>query len=224
MFRGGLPDDFDHLLVAVDRLDASMAWFAERLGVRPVEGGKHASWGTHNALLSLGPKRYLEIIALDADADPAARASGEAVFCFSAGALPRVMGWCAGSRNLAERASRAAQAGVDIGQPIQGGRDCPDGTRIAWTITPPRFLGDGLIPFFIDWGETAHPSAAAPTGCRLARLEGEHPDPERIWRMLASVGSRLSVSRGPRARLIATIEGPAGSITLSDAPSVARRS
>ena len=81
-----------------------------------------------------------------------------------------------------------------------------------------------MIPFLIEWGESVHPSTDAPEGIRLVRLEGEHPDPERIWRMLAAIGSRLSVSRGPRARLIATIVGPAGSVTLAEAPSVPVRS
>jgi len=223
MFRGGLPDDFDHLLVAVDQLDAAIGWFDERLGVLPSPGGKHAKWGTHNALLGLGPKRYLEIMALDPEADPAARALGAATFGFEAGSLPRVIGWCAAARNLDERAATATQAGVDVGEPVAGGRDRPDGTRVSWRATSPLLLGDGLIPFFIDWCDSVHPSIDAPAGCRLVRLEGEHPDPERIWRMLAAVGSRLSVSRGPRARLIGTIEGPGGTITLSDAPSVARR-
>jgi len=227
MFRGGLPDDFDHLIVAVDRLDEAIPWFEEQLGVRPAEGGRHAKWGTHNALLSLGSRRYLELLAPDPDAPPDARERGEKAFGLSRRASPFVVGWCAATTNLDERVAEAARGGVQLGAPIAGGRDLSDGTQLRWRSTPPDFVSDelaeGLMPFFICWGDSPHPGQDAPPGCRLVRLEGEHPDPERLWKMLAAVGTRLSVSRGPRARMIATIEGPRGSVTLSDAPTVARR-
>ncbi|MBM4113814.1 MAG: VOC family protein [Phycisphaerae bacterium] len=217
MFRGGLPSDLDHLLVAVPVLDRAIDEFARALGVRPESGGRHAEWGTHNALLSLGSRRYLEIMSLDPAAPEAARTKGEAAFGFSRGAAPRVIGWCAAASDLEARRRAALDAGVDLGDAISGARDRPDGSKVRWRITPPIFHGDGMVPFFIDWGETRHPSLDAPTGCRLLRLEGEHPDPERIWRMLSAVGSQLSVSRGPRARLLATLEGPTGSFTVAGA-------
>lgn len=222
MFRGGLPDEFDHLLVAVPTLDEGIAMLERALGVRAAVGGKHAAWGTHNALLGLGPRRYVELIALDPAAAPEARARGASTFGFSSATMPRVLGWCAAARDLDARVDAAARAGVELGAPVEGGRERSDGTRLRWRSTPPLLLAEGLVPFFIDWGDSPHPSLDAPSGCRLARLEGEHPDPERVWRMLAAVDAKLSVSRGPRARLIATFEGPAGSLTLSEGRGVSR--
>ena len=63
----------DHLVVAARTLDEGSAWLFERLGVRPVEGGKHAFMGTHNRLLKIGPREYLEVIAIDPNAPPPAR-------------------------------------------------------------------------------------------------------------------------------------------------------
>lgn len=215
MFRGGLPPEFDHLLVAVPLLDEGIARVAAKLGVSPEPGGRHARWGTCNALLGLGGRRYLELIAPDPGADEACRAMGESTFGFSRITAPRVAGWCAAATDLDGRRRESLAAGVDLGEAFSGGRERPDGSMVRWRITPPLFLGDGLIPFFIDWGDTRHPSIDAPPGCRLVRLEGEHPDPERIWKMLAAVGTQLSVSRGPRPRLIASLEGPAGNMTLA---------
>ncbi|HEY3555130.1 MAG TPA: VOC family protein, partial [Casimicrobiaceae bacterium] len=64
----------DHLVVAATSLDAGADWIEARLGVRPVPGGKHATMGTHNALVGLGPGAYLEVIAIDPQASAPARA------------------------------------------------------------------------------------------------------------------------------------------------------
>ena len=55
----------DHLVVAATTLADGIEYIAEITGVTPQPGGKHAAMGTHNALVRLSARTYLEIIAID---------------------------------------------------------------------------------------------------------------------------------------------------------------
>ena len=55
----------------------------------------------------------------------------------------------------------------------------------------------GLVPFFIDWGDTVHPCEALPDrGIRLARLRAHHPDTDAVRADLAALGTELEVVAG----------------------------
>ncbi|MBL8477737.1 MAG: VOC family protein, partial [Sterolibacteriaceae bacterium] len=63
----------DHLVLAARDLDAGAAWLERQLGATLTGGGKHARMGTHNRLLKLGERFYLELIAIDPQASPPGR-------------------------------------------------------------------------------------------------------------------------------------------------------
>ena len=97
----------DHLLYASADLERGMDEIESLLGVRPVRGGHHPRYGTHNALLSLGPGIYLEIIARDPDLPAPERG---ALFSLSPDADSRLVTWVFRTSDIRESAQAAADA------------------------------------------------------------------------------------------------------------------
>jgi hypothetical protein len=202
----------DHLVWAVPDLKAAVADLESRLGVRAAPGGRHAAWSTRNALIALGPDRYLEILAPDpeAPAPPAPRPCG-----IDALEVPRLATWAAKGAGLEAMVARAVAVGVDLGPVREGSRRRPDGLRLSWRMTAieaPR-LG-GVVPFFVDWGGSPHPALDAPAGCELLDLRAEHPEPGAVRPVLGALGVALRVDPGPAPALAATIRSPRGTVTL----------
>jgi len=209
----------DHLLLAVPDLEAGIAWLEERCGVRAEPGGSHPGRGTRNALLALGDRRYLEILA----PDPAQAGATSSLLDLTRVAVPTLARWAATGSDLsrfAERLRADAGPGVTIGEPQDGGRTTPTGAELRWRTVSARgasitALG-GLAPFFIEWSpETVHPARTAP---RLGTLEGlrfEHPEPETAVGTLAALGLAVAITAGPRPALRAAIRTARGLLELS---------
>ena len=204
--------EIDHLVYAAPDLEAAVEELERLLGVRAAPGGRHPRWGTRNALLSLGPDTYLEILA----PDPAREKPGmPTIFRLDRLDEPRLVAWAAKGADLEGRVETTAAAGVHLGEIVAVSRERPDGGVLSWRLTDPEVvLADGVVPFLIDWGASEHPAIGAPQGCRLSSLRAEHPEPTRVAAMLSAIGSDLRVEAGPAPALIATIQTPAREVEL----------
>jgi hypothetical protein len=202
----------DHLVYTVPDLQQGIDSAEKLFGVRATPGGQHPGLGTRNALIALGPASYLEIIGPDPDQP---KPAGPRRFGIDELKAPHLMTWVAKGKSLETFAADAKAHGVDLGAVIPGSRKRPDGVVLKWTYTDPQVvLADRLIPYFIDWGSSPHPSATAAKGVTLVGLRAEHPDAERVRKMLKQLGLELAVTRGPKASLIATFDSPKGKVEL----------
>jgi hypothetical protein len=207
-----IPLGVDHLVYGVPELDVGVQEIEGLLGVRPVPGGRHPDYGTHNALLSLGPATYLEIIAPDPELPRPERGRP---FGLDALDRPRLLTWVLRSEAIEELAGKAARAGVPLGPIQSGSREKPDGTLLSWKLTDPYALPlGGAIPFLIAWGNTPHPAAAAPLAGELIGLRLEHPEPDSARRVLGVLGVEMDVERAGEPQIVARIQSPRGLVEL----------
>ncbi len=180
----------DHIAIAATRLGEGIDYVEEKLGVRMPLGGKHPVMNTHNAVLRLGDGMYLEVIAIDPEAEPAKRPRwfglDEARLQSRLAATgPSLVAWIVRSDDLA--ATLAASKGV-LGNAISMTR----GT-MTWQIgvTPDGQPGlGGLMPVAIQWPSGEHPTQRMPdAGVRFGGLTLRAPKPEPLRAALAQIGA-----------------------------------
>ena len=209
--EGDVPTDFDHMILGVNELERGIAFVEERTGVRAMFGGVHPGRGTQNALLALGERRYLEIMAPDPkQAKVVQHAEIKEM------REPRLVGWAAHTDDIAAIVKHAADAGIGGVGPVDGSRVRPDGKTLHWKLFGLNDDMGGLLPFFIEWSpDSVHPAVDAPHGCRLVRLAANSERPEEISAACRALGVDLIVERGEKAQLCARIAGPKGEIELT---------
>jgi len=198
-----VPALLDHIILGCNDLDRGIEAVEEATGVRPAIGGVHPGRGTRNALLSLGERRYLEIMAPDL---PQIRQMTE----------PRLIGWAVHPPNIAAVAKQLSENKIAFTGPDDGSRKRPDGRVLNWKTINLADDRGGLLPFFIEWSaDSVHPSKDVPAHCDLDYFEILSADPEEFSSVLKRIGLDLPVQRSDKARLHTLISGPKGDAKLS---------
>ena len=206
----------DHLIVAATTLSDGIEYLAGITGVTPQPGGRHVAMGTHNALMRLGERVFLEVIAIDPEGAKPARPRWFDLDNLALQAelteRPRLIHWVARTTDIEHAAARCP---VPLGAVHSLSRG-----DYRWRITitddgkPP---GKGIVPTLIQWDVAAHPADSLPeSGVSIAAFAGAHPQPEAVRSALAALG--LSgvppVTYDPYARLAAMLRTPRGTVTL----------
>ena len=205
-----VPSSLDHMLLGCGDLDKGIDFVERHLGVRAAFGGVHPGRGSRNALLSLGDRHYLEIIAPDPEQPRSA--DERQLYRIEA---PRLIGWAAHVDDIEALTRQLTAAGIAFKPPRDGSRKRPSGQMLRWKTLN---LGDdagGLLPFFIEWSkDSLHPAADAPGGCRIDRFELATPQVDELRATTARLRLDVSVASAAKAGLRATLSGPKGRLSL----------
>jgi hypothetical protein len=157
----------DHVLVAVDDLDAAAGRLWREHGLACAEGGRHLDMGTANRLVPLG-SAYLELLVVDNDSDelpnPYFR---DRVREVRAGG-PRPFAYVLRGTHDGVLDATARRLAVE---PLSISRTRPDGSVLTWRLVGmAEALVDGTVPGVIEWKPGENPGripvdhAVAPVG------------------------------------------------------------
>jgi len=206
-----VPALLDHIILGCNDLDLGMELVEQNTGVRPAIGGVHPGRGTRNALLSLGERRYLEIIAPDPAQQkivhfPQIREMKD----------PRLIGWAVHPPDIAATAKLLRENQIAFSGPDDGSRKRPDGNVLNWKTINLADDRHGILPFFIEWSaDSVHPSRDAPKKCDLDYFTVMGVEPAELSQVFKRIGVDATVERSDRDRLRAHITGPKGELGLS---------
>ena len=222
----------DHLVVTARTLDEGTQYVADTLGVAPAGGGAHPLMRTHNRLLNLWGGVYLEVLAIDPEADARAAESDTAprprVFALDDPSTharlasgPYLSHWVARverPKNLLRWREQYPERIAPVVPMSRGdftwGLTVPDdGAFPAW-----QGAGDGVVPSLIQWDTALHPSAVLPEPeVALKSLKGFHPQANIVRTQLEWLGAAHLITldtTSDGASLVAEMETPAGLRTL----------
>jgi hypothetical protein len=206
-----VPALLDHLILGCNDLDLGMELVEQNTGVRPAIGGVHPGRGTRNALLSLGERRYLEIIAPDPAQQkivhfPQIREMKD----------PHLIGWAVHPPDITATAKLLRDNQIAFQGPDDGSRKRPDGRVLNWKTINLADDRRGILPFFIEWSaDSVHPSKDAPKKCHLDYFTVMGADPAELSQVFQRIGVEATVERSDRDRFRAHITGPKGELSLS---------
>ena len=208
-----MANPLDHLLYAGADLDQMMAGFETLCGIKPGMGGVHPGLGTRNALASLGPDCYFEMIAPDSEQN----VPGSWGELFKTYTHPRIFSYMIRATDLESMAAVLTSAGIESDL-FEASRTTPAGAVLKWRLLIPRDnpLGN-YVPKFIDWTDTTHPGLTSAKGSSLIDFEIGHPEAARLRKLLGELDVAVAVSLADRPCMRARIKTPAGLVVMNSA-------
>jgi len=204
-------NSIDHIIWACPDLESGVAAFEELSGVRAEAGGKHPKLGTHNALLHLGNRSYLEIVAPDPDQDggPWSRSLRELT-------APTLIHWVLARSRLSDYAN--GLSGL-IGSNNEVGsisRQHPTLGILKWEILLfPQHDYGCLVPFLIDWGDSTHPTELLKHECTLRNARISTPDLANMMKIASWLAIDAEFAEASKPKLEIWIDTPKGEVRLA---------
>lgn len=202
--------DIDHIVWACQDLSAGIDDIEAITGVRAQAGGKHSELGTHNALIHMGNRSYLEIVAPDPD-----QPGGPWSRSLQKLPGPGVLHWVIARSHL-EQYATGLDGLVGGGNEVKHvSRQHPTLGLLEWELLMiPKHEFGCLVPFLIDWGDSTHPTEVLEHRCTLNHVRITSPELADLMKVAAWLGIDASYSDGHEAKLEFLIDTPIGEVTL----------
>lgn len=204
----------DHFVYSAPDLEQAAREIADALDVSPTVGGNHPGAGSRNMLMSLGERSYLEIYGLNPDA-PASELPPHLIQ-LAASPTPDISTYAVAHDNLQMVVDAAERLGLTTSGIEPESRRSPDGVLLEWAVvivTSEEY--GGLVPFFIDWKNTAHPAETSPKGALLSEVFVTHPTPGPLREIYNALGIDVEVRYGNKPGIFAVIEANGRTMFLS---------
>lgn len=202
----------DHIVYAVPHLEEAMNWLERETGIQPIFGGYHITQGTKNALLKLGEKCYLELLAIDEGNTTITAPRWMGIDRITE---PKITRWAIQSSNLQKDSKLLESHNSEMGNITGGHRKMTNGKLLTWELSMPLAEPEvEILPFLIDWQHSeSHPADGLEQCCSLVALKLAHPEPERLQRVLKQLNLELKITK-EAISITATIQTPKGLLTL----------
>lgn len=203
----------DHIVYGVPDFEKAIADLTEKLGVKPVFGGKHVGFGTQNACVHLGDQCYLEILAND---DQNTSFQGQKWMGIDMISKPSIIRWAAKSTELVRDSHFLREYDINHGCLATGERITPENDTLQWKMTLPTASSIiDIVPFLLDWSDsTHHPCDLLESTCKLLSIDFYHPHPEQIQPLFLALGIEKTIIFSSKPKISVIIRGRKGDITL----------
>jgi hypothetical protein len=150
----------DHVTVAGKNVQAMQKALKEA-GIPSEYGGPHSNHATEMAQASFPDGSYLELIAIQPQADPAAVAAHYWHKFMEADAGP--CAWAIRPADFSGEVERLRKGGIAVTDPRRAGRKRPDGVELDWETAQIGPTNGGFFPFMIH-DFTPRDNRAFPSG------------------------------------------------------------
>jgi len=200
----------DHLMLGASDLDQGKAWVKNQFGLPAMDGGRHPSQGTRNALLGLAEDCYLEVIA----PDPTQGLSGTLAEQLLGYTTPHLRTFAVRCSSFEDLVLRLEAFGFGH-RVLEMSRETITGGQLTWRLLFVSGHAYGArMPFFIDWGQSPHPCRDLAVAGTLRQVTVQLLDQlEPFERLMRQLDLPVTVTQA-RPGVAATVACAQGIITL----------
>jgi len=205
-------EQIDHIVYAVNDLRAATAKFSNETGLKVFTGGLHPDQGTHNALIRIGDRTYLEFIAIDDKIEATHSHTWMGLDHLHDNKITR---WCLRSDNVERDAALLGIYKPELRKIIMGSREKSDGTMLNWLMTTVLPAPEvEVAPFLIDWKKSVHPTVGLPLDCSIKSLRIEHTENQILTKLLSQLSCPSEVEASLVSSIRLSLDTPKGVYTI----------